>query len=54
MGKEQKRKKYQHKQKQKAKDLTPEKRAAHFVGQLAESPDAISALKRALEKTIKA
>lgn len=55
MGKEQKRKKYQHKQKQKKiKELAPEKRAAHLVGQLAESPDATSALKRALEKTIKA
>ncbi len=53
MSKEQRRRKYQHKQKQKLKDITPEKRVAHLAVQLSESPQAISALKRALNKTIK-
>ena len=53
MSKEQKRKKYQHKQKQKPKDITPEKRVAHLAGQLSESPQAASILKKALEKTVK-
>lgn len=54
MGKEQKRKKYQHKQKQKkGVDIPPEDRTKNFVATLAQSPDATSALKRALEKTTK-
>jgi len=54
MSKEQKRKKYQHKQKQnKTKELAPEKRVAHLAGQLSESPQATSILKKALEKTVK-
>ena len=54
MSKEQKRKKYQHKQKQqKHKEISEEDRVKNFVATLAQSPNASSALKIALEKTTK-
>ncbi len=54
MGKEQKRKKYQHKQKQKKhQEVSAEDRVKNLVAPLAQSPDAVNALKAALQKTIK-
>lgn len=54
MSKEQKRKKYQHKQKKlRQKEQTPVDRTKNFIASLAQSPEATKALKIALQKTIK-
>lgn len=53
MSKEQKRRKYQHKQKSKRKETASEDKVNNLVVQLAQSNDATSAFKRALQKTIK-
>lgn len=52
MSKEQQRKKFQHKQKQKQKEIPPEKRVGQLLSDLGESPDATGALKKALQKTM--
>jgi hypothetical protein len=54
MAKEQKRKKYQHKQKtKKSQDASIDQKIAHLAAPIIESKSAAGALKRAIQKTVK-